>query len=429
MDPKLTAKKLARAERRIAILEDMIEEKTRKLYLANQSLRQAIADVKEMARVMPGALLVVDRQEQTIESINESTRLLLDIPADEDLSGRDVREVFPDFDDVVEVVAATAEAPPKEAPWLAWDGTEIPVLVSTRVFAAGRGQAPRVVLVGADLRDRKQLERDLTQAQKLESIGQLAAGIAHEINTPMQFIGDNVNFLQSAFADLLRVVNAYEAIRGKKGDRHAMLEELKTAVEDADLDYLRERGGRAFERTRSGVERVANIVRGMKAFAHPGQELTMLEVQEVVETTLTVAHHEYRYVAEVETELEPGLIVPGYAGELHRVLVNLIVNAAHAMDGREGMGRITVKTWEDEDHVMVSISDTGGGIPEDIRHRIFDPFFTTKKVGRGTGQGLAMAHQVITELHGGRLSFESEMGVGTTFFIGLPKDVEARGAA
>jgi len=245
----------------------------------------------------------------------------------------------------------------------------------------------------------------------------------------MQFIGDNVSFLQSAFADLQRVVDAYEAIRHHQGDRKAMRNELKEAVEEADLDYLRERGPQAFDRTRMGVERVAKIVRGMKVFAHPEHELSTIEIQEAIETTLTVAHHEYRYVAELETSFEPHLSVVGYPGDFNQVLLNLIVNASHAMSEGDERGRLSITTKAEGDDVVVEIADTGAGIPEEIRHRIFDPFFTTKEVGQGTGQGLALAHRVITKLHGGSITFSSELGRGTTFTIRLPMATVARGAA
>lgn len=430
MDADLLAKKLARAEKRVAILERMIEEKTRELYLANEDLHGAIGYLKQLQNVMPGALLVIDHQRQRIETINETARTLLGITTDAPLEDHDITHYFPDFSDFVEAQTGSKDSPsPREASWTAADGREVPVLVSVRALPARAESPAKVVLVGVDLTERKRLDAELRQAQKLESIGQLSAGIAHEINTPMQYIGDNVSFLESAFADLQRVVDAYEAIRHHKGERNALRDELKEAVEDADLDYLRQRAPRAFGRTVEGIARVAKIVRGMKIFAHPKDEISTIDIQDAIETTLTVAHHEYRYVAELETDLTPQLTVLGYAGELNQVLLNLIVNAAHAMKNGESRGRLTVSTWAENDQVVISIADTGSGIPEEIQHRVFDPFFTTKEVGKGTGQGLSLAHKVITELHQGTLRFESRVGEGTTFFIRLPIAGATRGAA
>ncbi len=430
MNPELLSKKLARAQQRVGILERMIEEKTRELFIANEGLRELIDYQQELQHVIPGALLVVERDQQRIETINESARKLLGVDPDASLEKQDARHYFPAFDDFVEAQEAPgASRHPRETHWHTADGREVPVLVSVRLLPPRAETPAKVVLVGVDLTERKRLEAELRQAQKLESIGQLSAGIAHEINTPMQFIGDNVSFLESAFADLLRVVDAYEAIRLHRGERKAMRDELKEAVEEADLDYLRERAPRAFERTVAGVARVAKIVRGMKVFAHPKDEQSAIDIQDAIETTLTVAHHEYRYVADLETQFTPHLRVVGYAGDLNQVLLNLVVNAAHSMKDRKAKGKLTISTRADNDVVVIAIADTGTGIPEEIQHRIFDPFFTTKEVGRGTGQGLTLAHKVITELHGGRLSFTSKVGEGTTFFIHLPMAGAARGAA
>jgi len=431
MPSHLVAKKLARAERRVTILEKMIEEKTREVFLANEGLREAVEYLRKLQQVMPGALVVVDRERRQVETINDSTRNLLGVTPEADLATRDVTALFPDYQAFIDELGPAEQEPssPRETHWRGADGRIIPVLVSSRPLVGGPDRSPKIVFIGVDLRDRKRLEAELHQAQKLESIGQLAAGIAHEINTPMQFIGDNVSFLQSAFADLQRVVDAYEAIRHHQGDRKAMRNELKEAVEEADLDYLRERGPQAFDRTRMGVERVAKIVRGMKVFAHPEHELSTIEIQEAIETTLTVAHHEYRYVAELETSFEPHLSVVGYPGDFNQVLLNLIVNASHAMSEGDERGRLSITTKAEGDDVVVEIADTGAGIPEEIRHRIFDPFFTTKEVGQGTGQGLALAHRVITKLHGGSITFSSELGRGTTFTIRLPMATVARGAA
>jgi PAS domain S-box-containing protein len=283
------------------------------------------------------------------------------------------------------------------------------------------GHAAHLVLI-VDVTERKLLEDQLKQAQKLESIGQLAAGIAHEINTPVQYIGDNTNFLAGAFHVVGEVLALYRAA----GRDAAALNAAERAAGEADLGYLLEEAPRAIAQTLEGVKHVARIVKAMKEFAHPGtDEKIPIDLNHAIETVISVARNEWKYTAEVVTNLEADLpAVPGLAGELNQVFLNLLVNAAHAVQsvpGSEGhKGTITFATRRIEDSVEVRITDTGCGIPEAVRGRIFDPFFTTKPVGQGTGQGLAIAHAVVVKRHGGAITFESQVGKGTTFVVRLP---------
>jgi signal transduction histidine kinase/FixJ family two-component response regulator len=277
---------------------------------------------------------------------------------------------------------------------------------------------------------RSLMELQLRHAQKLESIGQLAAGIAHEINTPTQYIGDNIRFLQTSFADLQRLQRGYDdLLRAVK--ENAASPELVARIEDAakraDLTFLLEEIPRAIEQSLDGVNRVARIVRAMKEFSHPGTgQKIPIDLNSAVETTLTVAGNEWKYVATVELDFDEELpLVPCLPGEFNQVILNIVVNAAQAIaevvqDGAKGKGVISVKTRSVGEWAEIRIRDTGAGIPEKIRHKVFDPFFTTKAVGKGTGQGLAIAHAVIVDRHGGTISFESETGVGTVFIIRLP---------
>jgi signal transduction histidine kinase len=278
--------------------------------------------------------------------------------------------------------------------------------------------------------DRKRMEVQLRGAQKLESIGQLAAGIAHEINTPTQYIGDNVRFLQTSFTDLRETHEQLEKLlEAAKND--AITKELAEATEAriqrADVDFLKSEIPRAIQQTLEGVERVARIVQAMKDFSHPGtEEKTPVDLNKALETTLTVARNEWKYVAEIKTEFDPNLpLVPCLPGEFNQVLLNLIVNASHTIAEAAGpdgskRGLITVSTRVCGEWAEIRIRDTGCGIPEHIRHKIFDPFFTTKPVGKGTGQGLAIAHTAIVDRHQGTLTFESEVGAGSVFIIRLP---------
>ncbi len=283
-----------------------------------------------------------------------------------------------------------------------------------------------LIFVGSDVTETVELKNQLAQSQKLESIGRLAAGIAHEINTPTQYVGDNVRFLSEAFEDLFRLLDRYEEVvgEGEKG-------ELEVLKEEVDLEYLREEVPRAIEQSLDGVERVTKIVRSMKEFSHPGgggKEL--VDLNRAIESTVTVARNEWKYVAELELDLEEGLpAVPCYVGEFNQVVLNLVINAVHAIeevvgDGSGGKGRIVVSTRRDGEWVEVRVSDSGCGIPEEVREKVFEPFFTTKGVGKGTGQGLAIARSVVVDKHGGEISFESEVGKGTTFIIRLPLNAE-----
>ncbi len=289
------------------------------------------------------------------------------------------------------------------------------------------------LLLGADITERKQMETQLLQAQKLESIGQLAAGIAHEINTPTQYIGDNVRFLKESYADLYQ---AYQAVLALVDEAQAAqvipqaLENLKAVFSDVDMPYLMEEIPLAVQQSLEGIERVSTIVRAMKEFSHPGSsEKTPTDINHAIENTLTVARNEWKYVAEVERDYADNLpLVPCLPGEFNQVILNLITNAAHAItnalvDQPGKRGKIRIKTQRQAEFVEIQIADTGSGIPEKLRNKVFDPFFTTKEVGRGTGQGLTIAYNVIVEKHGGRLTFESEEGQGTTFIIQIPLQV------
>ncbi|MFH1350020.1 MAG: PAS domain S-box protein [Pseudomonadota bacterium] len=310
------------------------------------------------------------------------------------------------------------------------DGKDGFLGITFNAIAHKENALPDVLLMGADITERKNLESQLAQAQKLESIGQLAAGIAHEINTPTQYVGDNTRFLQDAFNDMARVLKGYgrlfEAVK-KKAATKGLIQELERAVEETDLGFLTEEIPTAIQQTLEGVERVSKIVLSMKEFSHPGvDEKTAVDINRALESTITVARNEWKYVAEMETDFDPALPpVPCFPGELNQVFLNMIINAAHAIadvmgNGNNGNGKIRISTRNHGDSVEIRFSDTGSGIPENIQHRIFDPFFTTKAVGKGTGQGLAISRSVITEKHGGSLSFETEKGKGTTFIIELP---------
>jgi signal transduction histidine kinase len=273
----------------------------------------------------------------------------------------------------------------------------------------------------------------------LESVGQLAAGVAHEINTPIQFIGDNTRFLRDAFADLQRVLAAGQRLLAAARQGPVAPElvcDVESVVREADTEYLGQEIPNAIQQSAEGLERVARIVRAMKEFSHPGgDEKTAIDINKAIDNTLIVARNEWKYVAEAVTDLDPSLpLVACLPGEINQVLLNLIVNAAHAISdvvgGESGRkGTITIGTRVLNNGVEIRVGDTGCGIPEVNRSRIFDPFFTTKPVGKGTGQGLTIAHAVVVQKHGGTIRFETEIGQGTTFIVWLPLEQAAGVAA
>jgi PAS domain S-box-containing protein len=313
------------------------------------------------------------------------------------------------------------------------DGSAVFTKWGAAIMRDDGGVARHVIAVVEDLTDKNKLEVELRHAQKLESVGRLAAGIAHEINTPIQFVGDNITFLEGAVTDMLALIEVCRGLCEKARNAPLSAEDLARlaeAEETADLDYLRENVGRSIASTQDGVKRVATIVQSMKSFAHPDRgQKTTANLNTAVQCTLTVASNELKYVADVETDFGELPPVPCFLSDLNQVILNLLVNAAHAIGevvkttGAKGVIRVT--TAMEGRVVVLSVSDTGAGIPASIRDRVFEPFFTTKEVGKGTGQGLALARSVVVEKHGGTIDFVSDPGKGTTFFVRLPLLQEA----
>jgi PAS domain S-box-containing protein len=291
--------------------------------------------------------------------------------------------------------------------------------------SAGSG----ILILGDDITQQSILEAQLAAAQKLQAIGQLAAGIAHEINTPAQYVGDNMLFLQQAFADLQPLLEADQMVcDGQDGLCPSNLAEcVRGAIDPSDLSYYLQEVPGAVDRALEGINRVTQIVRAMREFSHPGSKSKApADLNRAIASTITVARNEYKHVADVTTDFDANLPpVTCLAGEVNQVVLNLLVNAAHAIadatsNGKTGKGTIAVSTRRDGSFVEIRVADTGSGIPEEIRSRVFDPFFTTKEPGKGTGQGLSLAHSVIVEQHSGTIHFETQMGVGTTFIVRLP---------
>lgn len=423
----VTAREIAvRQLELIRAQQDYLEERNRLLDVAH-------AELTELQRIMPGALLVIDAS-GIVRDANDASATLLGFARPEELSGKPFVDFVENAEDAlafgIEAVRQTPNPPRREVELVGKSGDKIPALIS--VSTLDIGGSPMVVLIAIDLRERKRLELELRQAQKLEAVGRLAAGVAHEINTPVQFVSDSLQFLRESGADLLDLIAKFQRLRdGILAD--APLDELRAAASAsldaeaaADLPYLLEEVPKGYARCVDGLSRVSTIVRSMKEFAHPdAREMVTTDLNRAIENTLTIAHNEYKYVADVVTEFGELPPVRCYPGELNQAILNLVVNAAHAIEAvtedRGQRGRITVRTAAEGSGVLISITDTGNGIPVGLRDRIFDPFFTTKGVGKGTGQGLAIARSVVVDKHHGTLDFVSRVGEGATFFIRLPQ--------
>jgi PAS domain S-box-containing protein len=330
------------------------------------------------------------------------------------------------------------------------DGRTAELGITITPIFDSRGQLTHAVTIGADItakreearkkqelqerlveemKERERMVLELQLAQKLESVGRLAAGVAHEINTPIQYVGDSVQFLRSAYEDLTRLIDGLQqSIEGVPAGpmRDALQIDLSALLEKYDVDFIRSEVPRAFERTFDGVERVSTIVKAMKEFAHPdAKEQSPADLNHAIETTLLVASNEYKYVAKVNTDFDALPPVVCNIGELNQVFLNLIVNAAHAIHdaGKDAeTGEIHIGTSLDGNTAVIRVRDNGCGIPEGNISKLYDPFFTTKEVGRGTGQGLSIAHSIVVDKHGGNIDVSSRFGEGTEFVLRVPID-------
>jgi len=286
--------------------------------------------------------------------------------------------------------------------------------------------------------EKQRMKQELAQAQRMEAVGQLAAGIAHEISTPNQYIGDNARFLQGAFTEISGLLDSLDhllqAARSGPLDED-LIRDTEAKLRKADLGYLAREIPQALEQSLEGVQHVAGIVSAMGEFSHPGNaNKQAIDLNRAISGSLTLCRGKWKYVADVVTDFDPEL-PPVFCmpTEINRVVLNLVVNAAQAIaeathDGADDKGTITIGTRYDAPWVEILVEDTGVGIPEEIHPRIFDPFFTTKEVGQGTGQGLAIVQAIVAEKHGGSIRFKTKIGRGTTFIVWLPIDGRPVGA-
>lgn len=420
----------------------MLEERTRELHQANQRLLETSYAYEDQIRrtraIVDSAAeaIVIFDSHGAIDSFNPAAEAIFGCSAEE-ARGWSITDFLPDvpfcnveLDGEVEIICDNGES---EVTGRKADGQNIPLELVIGSFEHD-SQLFYTALM-RDLTRRLQLETQLSHAQKMESVGQLAAGIAHEINTPIQYVGDNTRFLKTSFDDLLRLFSLYQTLldatelASSDPSLHAEIRQLQAAI---DLPFLQEEIPAAISQTLEGTESVAKIVRAMKDFSHPGtEEKQQINLNQAIESTLLVSKNVWKYHCELKTDFDHSLpLVPCLPGDLNQALLNLITNAAHAIEsaskgGPKKLGLLTVATARDGDWAVIQVADTGTGIPESIRNRIFDPFFTTKPMGQGTGQGLAITYNIIVEKHGGELTFESAVGLGTTFRVRIPLTANA----
>ncbi len=286
------------------------------------------------------------------------------------------------------------------------------------------------ILYGNDITERKTMYMQLLQDQKLKSIGELAAGIAHEINTPTQYINDNTSFLEDAFRKIKILYDKIWEITASsdiESSDHLRLSGLDKIIKENDLEYVMEETPIAISQTREGINRVSKIVKSMKSFSHPGIESKVLQdINKAINDTIVISRNEWKYNSDIETDFDEQIKeISCYPAELNQVLLNIIVNASQAIDEaieKKSIwrGKINISTKKINGNIEISIRDNGPGIPGELKDRIFAPFFTTKEIGKGTGQGLAIAQSVIVNKHNGKITVDSEPGKWTEFKITLP---------
>jgi PAS domain S-box-containing protein len=422
--------------------QDVIRDQSTSLQAMTERLRELVTEKERLIEQIPGVVILLDgypdgSREYVFVSRQSKTLLGIEPTAFREDPLWFIAHVHPDdrellLDAVRKPAALGLEPLPAVFRFIRDDGQQLWLRAATTLVHSDE-TSHRVQAVVFDITEAKQaelererLELDLRLAQKLEAVGQLAAGVAHEINTPVQFIGNSVTFLKRAADKLLTLTNVYHELlhTDEPIDKEERQRRAEAAEEDSDLDYLTERIPPAIERALDGIERVTSIVRAMRQFAHPSTERAPIDINEGLQTTLIVARNEYKYVADIELDLGELPLVMASGSDLNQVFLNLIVNAGHAVEARvqdtDQRGTITLRTRADDGGVLITVTDTGCGIPAEFAGRVFDPFFTTKPVGRGTGQGLAIAHTIVVERHHGTINFEPNPAGGTIFRIRLP---------
>lgn len=433
-----------RAARKAA--ESLLEEKSREVFFANESLQQLAAQLREQAEHTHAIVetaaegIITYGEDGIIKSFNQSAGRIFRC---ESAVGIELSRLFPVKDQNVLYPGPIEELPENISP----DETDLrdPIEVEARrisgktffaEIAVSRILYGNQVLFTALIRDlnrRKKLEARLGQAQKMESVGRLAAGIAHEINTPIQFVGDNVQFLDVGFGDLNELLGLYQELleaASQESTLHELVGKIRQQEEVIDLPFLCEEFPGAIAQATEGIDRISTIVRAMKEFSTPASVAkSSYDLNKAVDNTCAILANQCRDVAEMKLFLDPQLPpLLCLAGQMNQTLLNIMSNSIEALatHGQPGTGKITVSTKVVDGAAEIRIHDNGPGIPQKIQDRIFDPFFTTKEVGKGMGQGLAFVYDVIVDKHEGSINVQSTPEDGTTFIVRLPAPVSSQ---
>jgi len=388
----------------------------------DEFLTKAGAYLQDAIHSMPLSLILTDAND-IIRVVNRTTRTLLGYEKGE-MVGQPLSllHVHGNADDLSNIDALSSHDT-QEIHYRSKNGEAIPVLFTSSAMYDDAEQLMGIVCIAQDLTVMRTLETQLLQSEKMASIGQLAAGVAHEINNPMGFIYSNLGTLNEYIEDLADILSAYadldKAVEvGDLDKARAQIQSISAKKQTLDLDYLLDDIGQLIEESREGADRVRKIVLNLKDFSHVDKEEKMpANINNGLESTLNIVSNELKYKAEVEKDYGEIPEVSCYIQELNQVFMNLLVNAAHAI---EGHGVITVRTYSENDHVCVAIADNGKGMSPEVQKRIFEPFYTTKVVGEGTGLGLSIGYGIVVDKHGGQLLVDSSEGLGTTFTIKIP---------
>lgn len=449
-DPAVFQRALERERNARKQAESVLEDKSRQLYNANEELKETAAALAKEATMIQ---MILQTAAEGIITFNSTGKIESSNPAanrifgyeDSSLIGKSILDILPEnywsnkidasrkTDGLDEYFwTSTESSVAKRATGRRIDDTCFDMeLAGSRVEIENRNLFTWII---RDITQRISLERQLSHAQKMESVGQLAAGVAHEINTPIQFIGSNLRFLEDAFSQWDNVFSCYEKLLTacQQGmDTTELCSSIESEVENSGLDFIRNEFPMAISQSSDGADQVADIIRAMKVFSHPGfEDKVNSDLSTLIESVITVSRNEWKYVARMDVKLDSNLPpVPCYPAEFNQAILNLVVNAAHAIEEKYGtevsdhgelQGLIVVEACGFDQYVEIRICDNGIGIPEKVKKRIFEPFFTTKPVGVGTGQGLSIVYSIMVENHGGKLDVESTEGEGSTFVIRLP---------
>lgn len=414
----------------ITILCALIEDK---FFKSDQTIEQSVIRETDIFEHMADGLLTINSS-GIVKSINSSGFLMFGYERDT-LIGCNLESLMKS--DIIQQLSVTSlDKALKDflgqtfvTQGVKQDGSEFPIEVNFSKIPLQTHGLFIFNCVARDITQRSELEAKLRQSQKLESIGQLSSGIAHEINTPTQYVSDNIAFLGVAFVSCLNIIRMTQTIINKDISKITQqeIDDIKTIFQDNDMDFVMTEIPLAIEQSSEGLQRVKKIITAMKSFSHTNQgKMSLVDIREAIESTITVSRSEWRYIAKLVTNFSDALPkLNCLRDEFNQVILNFIVNAAHAIEEKYGkksnaMGCISINVHQQDNNIKITINDDGIGMRSELKERIFDPFFTTKELGKGTGQGLSMAYLAIVEKHKGSIEVTSQPNIGTTFSISIP---------